>query len=273
MLINPQTQLNMVIGYPLLHSKSPLLHHTLYEALKINAVLLACPQQNLGQLVKAIKTLSVALVAVTMPFKEKILPYLDDCSAVVKTIKAANTIIQREEKLYGYNTDVDGIQYALRDTPLRKKNVLLLGAGGAAKAAAFVLQKAKANIFCYNRTKSKATSLMRMFEGIALTEAKLNFVPFDLIINTTPVGMSSADQQSPLTKYCFNSHQTVFDMVYNPIHTPLLMQAKKQGATIISGIEMFIGQGIKQVELWQNEKNILKQPNIINLLQQRMRAK
>ena len=111
-MINQKTQLNMVIGFPLEHTKSPLLHNSVYHALSINAVLLAFPNKDLPSLIKTIKTLSIGLTAVTMPFKEKIIKYLDDYSPEVEALKAANTIILRQGKLHGYNTDVDGIKYA-----------------------------------------------------------------------------------------------------------------------------------------------------------------
>lgn len=244
----------MVIGFPLEHTKSPLLHNTLYHALNMNAVLLAFPNKNLPSLIKAIKTLSIGLTAVTMPYKEKVIQYLNHCSSEVNILKAANTIIQRNGKLYGYNTDVDGIKYALRKTSIAKKNVLLIGSGGAARAAALVLQQNRSNICWLNRTKKKAIALSKIFGGKVIDSKELKELKIDIIINTTPLGMHPNIDVSPLPEYTFKSHQTVFDMVYNPMDTSLIQQAKKKKAKIIYGLDMFIGQGLKQIELFRDKK-------------------
>ncbi len=252
-MINQKTQLNMVIGFPLEHTQSPLLHNSVYHALNLNYVLLAFPNKNLVSMIKSIKTLSVGLTAVTMPFKEKVIKYLDHCSPEVKSLKAANTIIQRKGKLYGYNTDVDGVKYALRNTSLHKKNVLLIGCGGASRSAALVLQQNRANIFWLNRTKKKAVALAKTFGGEVIDYTQLKDLSIDVIINTTPLGMYPHVKNTPLPNYIFKPHQTVFDMVYNPMNTKLLIQAKKRKAKIICGLDMFIGQGLKQIELLSNK--------------------
>ncbi len=262
MLITNQTKLNMVIGYPLTHTKSPLLHNTVYEALNINAVLLAFPHESVASLISSIKTLSVGLTAVTMPFKEAVLPYLDVRNPEVDALKAVNTLIQTEGHLKGFNTDVDGIEFALRDVAIKSKNVLLMGAGGAARAAAYLLQKKKANIFWFNRTVERAKKLSKEFGGEILDQKEIETKTFDIIIHTTPLGMYPDQDKTPLPDYPFQKNQVVFDMVYNPLHTKLLIDAKSKGAKIISGLEMFIGQGLRQIELWTEQTfmndNLLK---------------
>jgi shikimate dehydrogenase len=262
MQINQQTQLNMVIGYPLKHTQSPLLHNTLYQHLSINAVLIACAHEEINALMQAIKTLHVGLTAVTVPFKEKVLAYLDELSPEVQAMQAANTIIQRQGKLFGHNTDIAGIAYALRDIRLKDKKVLILGAGGAARALGYFLQQQYAHLFWFNRTRSKAENLAIQFSGELISREKISSIHFDLIINTTPLGMFP-NQETPLAHYPFQPQQTIFDLVYNPIHTPLLQDAEHQGARIISGLDMFIGQGVKQIELWLgkplNSKNLISE--------------
>lgn len=264
MITNNQTRLNMVIGYPLSHSQSPILHNTVYRLLNCNAVLLAFANQNLNEMVKIIKSLSVELIAVTMPFKEQIVPYLDGVSVEVETLKAVNTILYRNGKLLGYNTDIDGIKYALRDLTLAHKKVLLIGAGGAARAAAYYLKKNNATLFCFNRTIKKGTELTKHFGGEVVIFEELNGLSIDIIINTTPLGLHPQVDCSPMPDYIFNSNQIVFDMVYHPLETMLLKEAKAQGALCISGLDMFIGQGLKQIELWLN-KNIGTQ-TMINVI-------
>lgn len=255
------TQLNLVIGYPLQHSQSPLLHRFMYRQLGIDAILLAKSHDSLFSLIKAIKTLSVELTAVTAPYKEKIISYLDECSEVVRDCQAANTVIQREGKLIGYNTDIDGIAFALRDVNLHNKNVIIFGAGGAAKAMGYFLQKTQANIFWINRTKKKAMLLAKQFGGKVIDCQQLYKKTFDVIIQTTPIGTYSHVEKSIVPEKILYPQQIVFDMVYHPKMTLLLKQTKKKGATIISGLEMFVGQGLKQIELWRGDRFDLNKVN------------
>jgi shikimate dehydrogenase len=249
MKVTSETKLNMVIGYPLEHSQSPLLHNAVYQLLGMNTVLLAQPHMQLESLIQTIKTLSVELTAVTLPYKEKVIKYLDQCSPEVKKLQAVNTLIQRDGKLYGYNTDIDGIAYALRDITIRGKHVLVIGAGGAARAMGHYLKKNQANIFWLNRTREKVIFLAKEFGGDVACHDELKVMDIDIIINATPIGLHPHVDASPLPDYAFNVHQVVFDMVYHPVMTQLLKQAKKNQAKIISGLDMFIGQGLKQIEL------------------------
>jgi shikimate dehydrogenase len=254
MKLSSKTRLNMVIGHPLEHSQSPVLHHAVYQQLGIDAVLLAQPHLQLKSLIQAIKTLCVEFTAVTLPYKEQVLQYIDQCSPEVKALRAANTLIQRDGKLYGYNTDVDGIAFALRNTTVQGKQVLVIGAGGAARAMGYFLKKNHAKIFWLNRTKKKAITLAKEFGGHVVSVDQLNVIEIDIIINTTPIGLYPHTDQSPLPDYVFNANQVVFDMVYHPINTQLLKQAKKYKAKTISGLDMFIGQGLKQIELLTGQR-------------------
>ena len=141
MKVTNKTRLNTVIGYPLEHSQSPVLHDAVYQLLGINAVLLAQSHLQLKSLIQAIKTLSIELTAVTSPYKEKVIKYLDQYSSEVNVLQAANTIIQRDGKLHGYNTDIDGIAFALRNIAVRGKYVVVIGAGGAARVMGYFLKK------------------------------------------------------------------------------------------------------------------------------------
>jgi len=249
MKVSSKTKLNMVIGHPLEHSQSPVLHNAIYQLLGIDAVLLAQPHLQLKLLIQSIKTLSIELTAVTLPYKEKVLKYIDQCSHEVTALRAANTLIQRDEKIYGYNTDVDGIAFALRNTTVRGKQALIIGAGGAARAMGYFLKKNQAKLLLLNRTKKRAITLAKEFGGNVVRHDELNKIDINIIINTTPIGLYPHTNKSPLPDYAFNANQVVFDMIYNPINTQLLKQAKKYQAKTISGLDMFIGQGLKQIEL------------------------
>ena len=187
-----------------------------------------------------------------MKFKESVYQYLYDCSDEVKTLKTANTLIQRNGKLYGYNTDVAGIAVALANIALFNKQVLVMGAGGAARALGYFLKLHQAKIIWINRDEQKAINLAKEFGGDVISLEQVKSIALDIIINATSVGLYPHIHDSLLLDYIFNSNQIVFDMVYNPVITPLLQRAQKYNATIRSGLDMFIGQGLKQIELLIN---------------------
>jgi shikimate dehydrogenase len=249
----------MIIGHPLTHTLTPTLHNIVYKKMDLNAVMLAHNTLDLASTLSALKTLSVGLIAVTMPYKEALIPYLDEMSDEVKALRATNTVVCHNGKLSGENTDIDGISYALRDCVLTNKNVLLIGGGGAAKASAYYLERARANLFYLNRRDVQSQALMGLFGGNKVTHNEINDLPIDIIINATPQGMYPNNNTSPLTSYKFHSHQVVFDMVYDPENTALIKDAKVQGARFISGLDMFLAQGLKQIELYANKTINIKQ--------------
>lgn len=254
--INAQTTLNAVIGYPLAHSQSPSYHAQLYKKQKLNAVMLAFPTQNLKQYIEAAKTLNIQLTAVTIPHKQAIIKFLDHIDPAAKAIGAVNTVINQNGKLTGFNTDILGIAEALKRTQLRNKNVLVLGAGGASHPLCYYLNQQHAKLMCFNRTYTKAQQLMKKFKGKALKSLDhVQAKDFDIIINTTPIGMLPNTNVSPLPKHLLAKHQTVFDIVYNPQQTKLLKQAKQAGAKTISGLVMFQAQAEKQVQLLLKHKS------------------
>ena len=252
--INALTELNIVIGYPLNHTYTPALHNMIYQSLNLNAVLLAFSNPQLESLIKILQVLNIKLTAVTMPFKEKILDYIDTFSPEVEKLQSVNTVIQDSQyKLHGYNTDINGIRYALKNKNFKHQKILILGAGGAARAAGYYAQQQQAELYWHNRTLKKACSLANIFGGEVLNAHQFNHFDsnqFNLIINTTSLGMYPDIDHSAVSDHFFKPHHLVMDMVYNPYHTKFLQQALKNQAQIISGREMFIGQGIRQIELW-----------------------
>ncbi len=249
----------MVVGHPLTHSLSPLLHNYIYRKLGLDAVMLAFPHPQVEGVVSAARSLGVPLTAVTIPHKETVSALVDEVDEVAKAVGAVNTVINRQGRLYGYNTDVVGVSYALRSVSLGKKNVLVVGAGGAARAVAYFLREKDANIFYLNRTADKAQVLADKFGGTVIDTAALSTTTFDLVVNTTPIGMYPRHQATPLPDFIFNSDQTVFDIVYNPLETILLRSARQQRASIISGLTMFIAQALEQVRLLSGQTMSFKQ--------------
>lgn len=263
-MINEKTKLNIVIGYPLIHTKSPVLHDLVYKEIGANAIMLSFSNPDIKKLISAIRIMSVHLTAVTMPFKQSIIPLLDNIDAAALSVGAVNTVINRDNKLIGYNTDIFGIEYALRNTILQNKNVLLLGAGGAGFAAACVIKNNGGKCLYADRSLNKARRLQKKFGGKIAQIKNLSAKDIDIIINATPVGMYPKTKNSPIPISLIDKHQTVFDLVYNPIKTKLLKSAEKKGAKTISGIDMFIAQGIRQAELWTG-KDIIN-PNLMSRL-------
>jgi shikimate dehydrogenase len=250
MAISPKTKLTAIIGNPVEHSLSPTLHNAIYKEENIDAVMLAFGSPDIAGLVAAIRTLPIQLAAVTMPHKQSIMPLLDAIDDTAKDIGAVNTVVNREGKLAGYNTDVAGVAGALAGVELKGANVLLIGAGGAARTVAYFAVRAGANVFCHNRDLAQAEELRASFGVSIIGEDALAATPFDVIVNATPIGMSPNVDAMPVPDSIIRKDSAVFDLVYSPLETKLLKAARAQGARAISGLTMFLAQGLEQERLW-----------------------
>jgi 3-dehydroquinate dehydratase/shikimate dehydrogenase len=253
--ITDKTRVFAVIGNPIGHSLSPLLHNTGYIAANRNAVLLPFLVERLDDFLKAARDLGVAGFAVTLPHKEAIFRRLDDCEPLAQRIGAVNTVtIRRDGSLYGSNTDYRGVLRALeKKLQLRGSRVLVFGAGGSARAAAFALVHAGAEVFVCARREEAARELARAVGGEAVRHGALRKERFDAVLNATPVGMHPQDGISPLQAgelHC----SVVMDFIYRPAKTKLLQIAAAKGMRTVSGVEMFLAQGIAQWELWMGSR-------------------
>ena len=249
--LDQATRIFGVAGNPISHSLSPLMHVTAFRRENVNAVMLPLKVKTLDDLLTVIRDLPLDGVAVTMPLKQEVLPHLANMDAVTAKIGACNTLrTGADGKLYGFNTDVAGIVRPLeRRMRLKGARILVLGAGGAARAAVFGLVDQGADVTIVNRTHEKAVALARKAKAHVLKQAALAKSRFDAIINTTPCGMTGIKQPLPIKENELNA-QLVFDLVYTPLETPLLKLAKSKGLTVISGLEMFAQQGARQFEIW-----------------------
>lgn len=255
MAISALTKLTAVIGNPIRHSLSPLLHNSIYAKEGIDAVMLAFENASVERLIEAVRALSVELTAVTLPHKQAIFPCLDEVDGVAKDIGAVNTVINRGGKLTGFNTDVVGFSRSLQGVELKNKNALILGAGGAARVATYYLKQQGANIFCHNnQTMEDARLLMKSYKGIPVESEELGGVAYDLIVNATPVGMTPNVAHSPISKKHIRSGSIVFDVIYTPLETQLMKDAEERGARAISGLGMLVWQGLEQERLWLGRK-------------------
>ena len=249
--LDQATRIFAVAGNPIAHSLSPLLHNTAFRREIVNAVLLPLKPRSLDDLLTVIRELPLAGVAVTMPLKQEVLPHLANMDPLTARIGACNTLrTGADGKLYGFNTDVAGVIRPLeKRLRLKGARVAILGAGGAARAAVFGLVEQGAEVFIINRTHEKAVTLARQAKAKSLKHALFAKQHFDVLINTTPCGMKGFKQALPIAENELNAG-LVFDMVYNPIETPLLKLAHSRGIPIISGVEMFVQQGARQFEIW-----------------------
>jgi 3-dehydroquinate dehydratase / shikimate dehydrogenase len=249
--LDQATRLFGVAGNPVSHSLSPLMHNAAFKREVVNAVMLPLKPRSLDDLLTVVRELPLAGVAVTMPFKQEVLPHLANMDPLTGRIGACNTLrTGADGKLYGFNTDVAGVLRPLeKRLRLKDARVAVLGAGGAARAAVFGLVEQGAEVFIVNRTHEKAVTLARQAKAKSLKHEAFAKQKFDVLINSTPCGMKGNKQAMPIAENELNA-RVVFDMVYNPIETPLLKVARARGAAVISGLEMFVQQGARQFEIW-----------------------
>jgi len=253
--VDAATKVYGVAGNPVGKSLSPIMMNTAFRRETVNAVYLALQTAKIADLVSLIQDIPIQGVSITMPHKQAILPYLEHMDPLSKKIGACNTLLRAQDgKLYGFNTDVAGIVAPLeKRLPLHGAKVLVLGAGGSGRAAVFGLRDKGADVFILNRTPETAAKLARqagarVFKREAFNH-KTNPASFDVIVNSTPVGMAGQKVAQILAPEELRA-KFVFDLVYNPADTPLIRMARQQGLSVITGVEMFIQQGARQFEIW-----------------------
>jgi len=253
--INRRTRVYGVIGNPVGHSLSPQLQNAGFRARGIDAVYLPFLARDLKDFRDSIAPLRMKGFSVTLPHKEAILRYLDDCDELAASIGAVNTVsVRANGKLFGYNTDYVGVLRALeRRMPLRGSRVLIFGAGGVARAVAFALSRAGASVGICARRAARAAALARAAGGEAIARRHLKSEFFDAIINATPVGMYPAVGLSPLEASELNC-RLLFDTIYRPRVTRLMQLATHRGIETVSGVDMFVAQGTAQWEIWTGQR-------------------
>lgn len=264
-----------VIGSPIAHSMSPHIHNDAFKQMDYNAHYHAfhIEPDELEDAVKGMKALGVSGFNVTIPHKEAIIPLLDEVDEAARSIGAVNTVVNRDGVLIGYNTDGKGYVEALKEvTMLKNKRVLIIGAGGAARAIFYTLAKeGNIQIDLYNRTASKAVELIQEFslnhlaKGISSKEAVNRMKDYDVVVQTTSVGMFPYTEESPFPLINIKEGAVFSDIIYNPIETRLLRDAKALGAVTQNGVSMFAYQAAFAFEHWTGQlpdtdrmKNIVK---------------
>jgi 3-dehydroquinate dehydratase/shikimate dehydrogenase len=250
-----RTRVYGVIGDPVGHSLSPLLHNTGFIARKIDAVYLPFLVEDLRDFLKAVQELGIRGFSVTIPHKQSILKHLDECDPLAAEIGAVNTVVvRRDGSLSGSNTDYVGILRALeKKLGLAGSRVLIFGAGGVARAAAFALAKAGAHVGVCARREKAARELAKAVGGEVVPRRALKRESFDAMLNATPIGMHPNDRISPLLPRELNC-RLVMDLINRPQMTQLLKLAARKGIATVSGVEMFVPQGVAQWELWTGQR-------------------
>jgi len=271
--VNAHTRICGIIGDPVEHSLSPVMHNAAFHARGINYVYVAfrVPASRLGAAVAAIRHLNLVGVNVTIPHKEAVLEHLDEVSEEARLMGAVNTIVRRDDRLIGYNTDGEGFLRALRAAGFvpAGRSVLLLGAGGAARAVAVALARAgAAAIAVANRTPARAERLAAwLADGLGVAARAVPWpgrdgvgpgrealAGADLVVHATPLGTYPDTSTGPDLAYeVLRPGQFVFDLVYNPPETTFLARARAVGARVVSGLEMLIHQGALAFELWTDQ--------------------
>ena len=259
-MIDAQTELYGVIGNPVHHSLSPVIHNGAFQRLGWNAVYLAFQVKDLEEALRGIRGLGVRGVSVTIPFKTEVIPLLDKVEGLARKIGAVNTIVNRGGKLTGYNTDWNGALEALEEkVNLKAKKIVLLGAGGAARAIGFGLKERDCQLIVVNRSKKKGEGLSRelgcdYLPKPSLVRMKAVELEAEVIINATSLGMFPQDGETPFPKYLLKKGMVVMDIVYQPLQTKLLREAKERGCLTVNGLEMLMRQGAAQCEIWTGRR-------------------
>lgn len=252
-MIDADTKICCVIGDPVEHSLSPLLHNTGYRALGLNFTYIAFRVKDIRQALDGIRALGIRGASVTIPHKITAMNYVDELDDVSRGIGAINTIVNDDGVLSGCNTDYVAALKALEEkTMLQGKKAVLLGSGGVALTIATGLKRSGAELTILNRNKEKAVELAKSInaEGFGGLDDLSLIASADILINATSVGMWPDVNESIVPRELLHSNLIVFDVVYNPKMTRLIREAKAAGCTIIRGYKMFLLQAAEQFKLF-----------------------
>ncbi len=268
MAVSGKTKVFGVIGDPIEHSLSPVMQNAAFEASKLDCAFLPFKVESsqLGKAIDGMRALDIQGLNVTMPHKTAILSFLDEVDTTAKVLKAVNTVKNEDGKLLGFNTDGAGAMSALRENgvDLRGKKVMLLGAGGAARAIGFAVAAQADELSILNRSIQPAAELADIVHqkfnskvfAYALSPLTIRgvLVDADLLINATSVGMKPNAAKTLVPSEWLKPDLAVMDIVYDPLETKLARNAKAAGAKVVSGVEMLIYQGAASFEIWTGKK-------------------
>ncbi len=265
------TNIICLFGHPIEHSMSPIMHNVAFKDLGLDYVYIAIDitPNSLKQAFEVVRALDIKGANITVPHKETSLKFVDEISPLARRIGAINTIKNEKGWLIGRNTDASGAKKALKeaDIDLNGKNIMILGAGGAARALAHSFIEEANNLVIVNRSSNRGKRLASELTGAYHKKVLYkkfknkifeNILPsIDILINATTIGMLPNIHLSPIPKIFLHEDLTVFDIIYNPLETLLMKEASEIGCRVLGGLDMLIFQGVLSFEWWTN-----KIPNI-----------
>ena len=235
------------------------MHNAAFAATGQAAYFNAFEVEDLESAIAGVRALGIAGLSVTLPHKTRVMEYLDWIDDQALKIAAVNTVVNRQGRLCGYNTDASGALAALQGKiDLAGRRVLIIGAGGAARALVYGVVGAGGRVAIANRSAGRGVDLAKEFGAQYLPFSEIESFQTEVLVNTTSVGMVPESELIPVSAALIKSSMVVMDIVYNPLKTKLLEVAEKRGAVTIDGLEMFIGQGALQFEMWTGQKAPLK---------------
>ncbi|MCD6465190.1 shikimate dehydrogenase [Candidatus Bathyarchaeota archaeon] len=270
MKISGRTKVCALIGNPVEHSLSPIIQNAAFRKLDLDYVYVVfnVKSKDLGEAVYGVKALGICGLNVTMPHKTAIIPYLDELDETARKTGSVNTVLNNNGRLIGYTTDGVGALNALKHAGVDPsgKRIVILGAGGASRSISFTLAEHASELVILNRTFSKAKALKDAIRKALGDRAKVRALPLtdenlsveladaDILINATSVGMKPNENETPVKQIYLREDLVVFDLIYEPLETRLLREAKSIGAKVVDGLSMLVHQGAASFEIWTGIK-------------------
>ena len=251
MQIDGKTKLYGIMGNPVAHSLSPAMHNAAFQACGLNKAYVAFEVVDVPHAMDGFRALGIGGVSVTIPHKQAVIPLLDAIDPVARKIGAVNTLLVDGDHIKGYNTDWIGANQALETiVSLSGSTVLVIGAGGSARAIGFGLQEKGATVILANRTLAKGQALAQDLNCECYPLAEIDTLNVDVLVNTTSVGMTPNINDTVVTREVLENIPAVMDIIYAPSETRLLREAKEAGCATVNGFYMLLFQGVAQFELW-----------------------
>jgi shikimate dehydrogenase len=248
--VTASTRLFCVLGNPISHSRGPLAHNQAFADHRIDAVYLAFAPTDIRQAMNAVRQFNICGVSITIPFKQTVIPCLDQIDDQAAAIGAVNTVVNRDGRLYGYNTDSRAAVTPLKEAGIAGKTVLVIGAGGAARAVAFGIHENNGQLTITNRSQDKGRALAALYDADFVPMDRISHLRPDIVINTTSMGMTPHENVLSCPADCLTPATLVMDVVYTPLETRLLKVARQTGCRVVDGLTMFVAQAAAQFELW-----------------------
>jgi shikimate dehydrogenase len=245
----------VLLGNPVAQSLSPLMHNAGLKEMGINGCYSAFYVSDLGSAICGIKGMDIRGASITIPYKVSVMEYLDEIDDDAIKIGAVNTIVNDNGRLKGFNTDWQGLMLTIKELmPVKDQTFVIIGAGGAARAAVYGIKKEGGLPIIVNRTMVKGKILASKLNCPFYALADFAGIKADCLINTTSLGMYPHTDQTPVEAILLAGYKYVIDVIYNPLKTRLLLDAEKQGCRIVSGLDMFVHQGAEQIKLWTGKE-------------------